>query len=64
MNIISKKIFEKETEMCKKLAQENGKKCNWGECDRCGVIPLLYKLHEGKLLEDKTEIKKVKKVFV
>ena len=39
---ISKETFEKEINMCKKLAHENGKKCNWGECDKCGVIPLLY----------------------
>ena len=60
MNHISQEIFQNETDMCKKLAIENGNKCNWGECDKCGVIPLLHKLYEGKLLEDKTEIQNAK----
>ena len=64
MSKISKEIFEQETEMCKKLSQENNGKCNWGECEKCGVIPLLYKLYENKLLEDKTEIKKVKNKII
>lgn len=47
--------------MCRKLSRENGGKCNWGECETCGVIPLLYKLHKGVLLEKKEEIEAVKK---
>ena len=57
---ISKEIFEKETNMCKKLALENGRKCNWGECGKCGVIPLLYKLHKSQFLEDKKDIEEIK----
>jgi len=61
---ISKKIFDKETSMCKKLFQKNKGKCTWGKCKDCGVIPLLYKLHKGQLLEKPAEIKKVKsKIF-
>lgn len=56
MSQISRETFEAETSMCRKLALENGKKCNWGTCDSCGVIPLLHKLYEGKLLEDVTEV--------
>jgi hypothetical protein len=56
---ISKEIFDKEIAMCKKLFKEKGG-CAWGKCKDCGVIPLLYKLHKGKLLEKKTEILKVK----
>ena len=60
MNQISKEVFEQEINMCRKLANKNCRKCNWGECDKCGVIPLLYKLYKGKLLENKNEIKKIK----
>jgi len=45
----------------KQLSEENGNKCNWGECNKCGVIPLLYKIHKGVLLEDEQEIKDIKK---
>ena len=60
MHQISKESFEKEINMCRKLAKKNGRKCNWGECDKCGAIPLLYKLHKGELLEDKGKIEKIK----
>jgi hypothetical protein len=52
-------IFEKELAMCKKLHHEK-KGCNWGKCDSCGAIPLLYKLHKGVILEDEESIRKVK----
>ena len=52
-------IFENELAMCKKLHHEK-KGCNWGKCDSCGVIPLLYKLHKGVSLEDKESIRKIK----
>lgn len=57
---ISKKVFDKEIAMCKELSHKNGRKCNWGECDRCGVIPLLHKLYNGILLENQAEIDKAK----
>jgi len=57
---ISRETFEKEIKMCQELAYKNGGKCQWGECDKCGVIPFLYKLYEGKFLEDKKEIKDLK----
>ncbi|MFA7170138.1 MAG: hypothetical protein WC178_04805 [Candidatus Paceibacterota bacterium] len=57
---ISDDIFVREIAMCKKLNGKNGGKCNWGECKNCGVIPLLYKLHEGKFLEKEEEIEKIK----
>ena len=59
-NVISEKIFNEEIALCRKLHSENGKKCGWGNCKDCGVIPLLYKLHKGQLLEDLDEIKRVK----
>ena len=60
MSQLSKETFDREISMCKNLSQKNCGHCNWGECDRCGVIPLLYKLHLEKLLENKNEIKNIK----
>ena len=60
-NSLNKKTFEKELAMCRELSKKNGGKCNWGECEKCGAIPLLYKLGEGKLYENKDEIEKLKK---
>ena len=43
------------------IIKKNGGRCNWGECEKCGVIPLLYKLGKGELYEDKDEVEKLKK---
>jgi len=59
-NIINKKVFDREIALCRKLSKENSGKCGWGNCKNCGVIPLLYKLHKGKLLEDPAEITKIR----
>lgn len=55
-NLISKEVYNREIELCKKLTSENGGSCGWGKCKECGVVPLLVKLYEGKLLEKDTEI--------
>lgn len=47
--------------MCKELSQNNNGRCNWGECDKCGVIPLLHKLRTKEILEKDEEIEKLKK---
>ncbi len=60
-NNMDEKTFEKEIAMCKELSKKNGGKCNWGECEKCGVVPLLYKLGKGKLYEAKDEVEKIKK---
>ena len=60
-NIIDKEVFNKEIALCEKLSKENNSKCGWSRCKDCGVLPLLYKLHEGQLLEKPEEIKKIKK---
>lgn len=60
-NIIKKSVFDREIEMCKKLSKENKGKCEWGKCKDCGVLFLLHKLYKGELIEDKTEIKKIRK---
>lgn len=59
-NIIKKDVFDREIKLCRMLAKKNRGKCSWGRCNDCGVIPLLYKLHKGKLLEKPAEIKKAK----
>ena len=59
-NIINKEVFERELTLCKNLAKENGGKCGWGVCAKCGVLPLLYKLHKGTVLEKPGEIKEAK----
>lgn len=56
---MEKEVFEKELAMCRKLHHEK-KGCNWGTCATCGVIPALYKLHKGILLEKEDDIRKVK----
>lgn len=61
---MKKEVFEKEISMCKELSQKNGGKCNWGECDKCGVIPLLYKLAKGEIVEKADEVEKLKKVVL
>lgn len=59
-NIIKKEVFDREIALCRQLAKENKGKCGWGRCKDCGVIPFLYKLHKGRLLEDPAKIAKIK----
>ena len=59
--IINKEVFDRELLLCKQLSKDNNGKCGWGKCKDCGVIPLLYKFYEGKLLEDSEEIGEAKK---
>ena len=61
LNFMNEEIFEKEISMCKELSQKNGGKCNWGECGKCGVIPLLYKLGKGEVVEKEDEVRELKK---
>lgn len=59
-NEIKKALFDREIGLCKKLSKENKGKCGWGKCKNCGVIPLLYKLHKGQLLDDAADLSKIK----
>jgi len=59
-NVIKKDVFDREMGLCKSLSRQNSGQCAWGKCKSCGVVPLLYKLHKGQLIEDKKEVKKVK----
>ena len=63
-NIIKEDFFKQEISICRKLSKENNGKCNWGNCEKCGVLPLLYKLHKGILLEDNKEITELKNKFL
>lgn len=56
---ISEEVFEKEIGMCQELFKKQ-KGCAWGKCQDCAVIPLLYKLGKGEIIEDKEEVKKLK----
>jgi hypothetical protein len=57
---MDKETFEREIKMCRELSKKNGGKCNWGECEKCGVILLLYKLGKGEFYENASELKKLK----
>lgn len=49
--------------MCRRLNKKHGGKCAWGECDKCGVIPLLYKLGKGEVYE-KEKAQELKKMVL
>lgn len=57
---MEQEIFERKLAMCADLSKKNGGKCNWGECDKCGVIPLLYKLGKGEIVEKEDDVKQLK----
>jgi hypothetical protein len=57
---MDKETFEKEIGMCRELSKKNGGKCKWGECDKCGVIPLLYKIGKGEFYDNKEDIDRIK----
>ncbi len=60
-NIIKKDIFDREIALCQILFKKHKGKCGWGICKNCGVVPFLYKLHKGKLIENPKELTKTKK---
>jgi hypothetical protein len=62
-NVIKKSVFDREVILCQQLSK--GKKgCGWGKCKDCGVVPLLYKLHSGLLVEKKKDVAKLKKAYL
>ena len=63
-NNMNKETFEKEIAMCRELSKKNGGKCDWGECEKCGVIPLLYKLGKNEIYEKEDEVKELKRVML
>jgi hypothetical protein len=63
-DVISKTVFNREVKLCQALSEEGKGKCGWGKCSQCGVIPLLVKFHEGKLLEKKEDLAKARKKYL
>ena len=61
INNMDQETFEKEIAMCRELSKKNRGKCNWGECQKCGAIPLLYKIYKGEIYEEENEVKELKK---
>lgn len=59
--VINKNVFDREVGLCKKLSRKNKGECGWGKCKDCGVLFLLHKLYKGELIEEKEEIKKIRK---
>jgi hypothetical protein len=57
---MEQELFEKEISMCRELSKKNGGKCKWGECDKCGVIPLLYKIGKGEFYDSVDDIERIK----
>lgn len=50
--------------MCQSLSKKNVGKCKWGECGKCGVIPLLFKLGKGEFYENDAEVEELRnKIF-
>ncbi len=62
-NLITKEIFNREITLCKEMSKKDGG-CCWGECKNCGVVPLLHKLYNGKLVDNKKDLKKLRKKLI
>lgn len=63
-DVIKSDVFDREIALCKKLSKDGAGMCNWGTCTECGVIPLLYKLYKGELIEDKIEIENMREILL
>lgn len=61
---MDQEIFEKEIALCQELSKKNSGKCAWGECEKCGVVPLLYKLGKREVYEGKDEVRELKRVVL
>lgn len=62
-NLISKEVFNREIALCREMFQKDGG-CCWGKCKNCGVVPLLHKLYSGKLVDNKKDLKKLRKKLI
>ncbi len=62
--ILSKEVFDREIAICSDDMHAKKGGCCWGRCDQCGVVPLLVKLYEGELVDDKDGLKKLKKRLI
>ncbi len=57
--LISKEVFDREIALCKEMSSKSGG-CCWGRCENCGVVPLLYKLYNGELIDEGEKLKDLK----
>jgi len=57
---MERETFEKEIAMCRDLSKKNEGRCAWGECAKCGVIPLLYKIGKGEFHEESDDVAELK----
>lgn len=60
---ITEEVFKKEIAICKKQFAKSGG-CNWGRCEKCGVVPLLVKLHKKLLLEEGEIVEEYKNIIL
>jgi hypothetical protein len=60
-SVLQKEVFDREIALCQSLSRDNNGRCHWGVCESCGVIPLLYKLHKGIVLEDLQNVQATRK---
>lgn len=61
---MDQKTFESEIAMCQVLTKKHGGKCNWGQCDKCGVVPLLYKLGKDEFYDDPVDVEHLRKIVL
>jgi|GEM_PF-419161 len=62
LGAVSREVFNKENNLCKKYFISKGH-CCWGVCEKCGVPLLLHKLHKGEVVDKKDEVEDLKKRF-
>lgn len=61
---MDQKTFESEIAMCQILNKKHSGKCNWGECDKCGVIPMLYKLGKDEFYDNPADVENLRKTVL
>jgi len=56
--MIDQDLYNQEIQICREHKKKGG--CSWGQCKTCGVIPLLYKLATGEVVDDNEKLKEMK----
>lgn len=57
---MSKATFDTEMAICRDLHNNNGGQCNWGVCDQCGVVPMMYKIFKNEHYEDADQVERMR----
>jgi len=60
---MEKEIFEKEINICREHYNKK-KSCAWGECEKCGAIPLLHKLFKEEVVDNKDDVEELKREYL